>query len=85
MLGYSSFFSKCSNFNAHFKNARKNPEKDFCFSDDGASNCCVKVSIFRREYLPSVVNVLTNFVRISDRTKSDFVQLNLPRILENVG
>ena len=36
--------------------------------------------MFRREYLSSVVNVLTNSVKISDQTKTDFAQLNLPRI-----
>ena len=38
-----------------------------------------------REYLSSVVNVLTNSVKISDQTKADFVQLNLPRINEKRG
>ena len=35
--------------------------------------------MFRREYLSSVVNVLTNSVKISDHTKADFAELNLPR------
>ena len=38
-----------------------------------------------REYLSSVVNVLTNSVKISDQTKPDFVQLNLPQIHEKIG
>ena len=37
------------------------------------------------EYLSSVVNVLTNSVKISDQTIADFVQLNLPRIYEKIG
>ena len=41
--------------------------------------------MFRREYLTSVVNVLKNSVKISDLTKADFVQLNLPRIHEKLG
>ena len=41
--------------------------------------------MFRRQYLSSVVNVLTNSVKISDQTKADFVQLNLPRIHEKIG
>ena len=41
--------------------------------------------MFRREYLSSVVNVLTNSVKISDQTKSDFVLLNLPQIREKIG
>ena len=38
-----------------------------------------------REYLSSVVNVLTNSVKISDQTKADYVQLNLPQIHEKIG
>ena len=41
--------------------------------------------MFRREYLSSVVNVLTNSVKISDQSKEDFLQLNLPRIREQIG
>ena len=41
--------------------------------------------MFRREYLSSVVNVLTNSVKISDQTKADFLQLNLPSIHEKIG
>ena len=40
--------------------------------------------MFRREYMSSVVNVLTNSVEISDQTKAAFVQLNLPRIQEKI-
>ena len=39
--------------------------------------------MFQREYLSSVVNVLKKSVKISDQTKADFAQLNLPRILRN--
>ena len=63
----------------------KNREKVVCFLDNGASSCFVKLSMFRREYLPSVVNVVTNGVKISDQTKADFVQLNLVRIYEKIG
>ena len=41
--------------------------------------------MFRREYLSSVVNVLTNSVKISDQTIAYFVQLNLPKIHEKIG
>ena len=41
--------------------------------------------MFSREYLSSVVSVLTNNVKISDQTKADFLQLNLPRIHEEIG
>ena len=79
-LGYSSFYPKCSKLNAHFRKAIKYPEKVVCFLDNAASSFFVKFSMFRREYLSSVVNVLTNSVKISDNTKADYFQLNLPRI-----
>ena len=41
--------------------------------------------MFRREYLSSVVNVLKNSVKISNQTKGDFAQLNLPQIHEKIG
>ena len=41
--------------------------------------------MFRRKYLSSVVNVLTNSVKILDQTKVDFAQLNLRRIHEKIG
>ena len=41
--------------------------------------------MFRREYLSSVVNVLTNSVKISDQEKADFATLNLPQIQEKIG
>ena len=40
--------------------------------------------MFRREYLSSVVIVLTNSVKISGQTKADLFQLNLPRIYEEI-
>ena len=68
-----------------FRNAIKNPEKVFYFRDNGVSSCCEKFCMFRREYLSSVVNVLTKSLKISDETKADFFQLNLPRIHEKIG
>ena len=41
--------------------------------------------MFRREYLSSLVNLLTNSIKILDQTEADFFQLNLPRIHEKVG
>ena len=41
--------------------------------------------MFRQEYLSSVVNVLTNSLKISDQTKGDLPQLNLPQIPEKIG
>ena len=40
---------------------------------------------FQREYLSSEVNVLTKSLNISDMTKGDFFQLNLPLIYGKVG
>ena len=57
----------------------------FIFLGNGASSYCVKISIFRREYMLSVVNVLTNSVKIRDQTKADFATLNLPQIHEKIG
>ena len=41
--------------------------------------------MFQLEYMSSAVNMLTNSVKISDQTKADFAQLNLPRIDEKIG
>ena len=57
----------------------------FVFLGNGASGYCVKISMFRREYILSVVNVLTNSVKIPDPTIEDFVKLNLPQIQEKIG
>ena len=70
----------------HISEMQERIEKtSFVFLDNGASSYCVKFSMFRREYLSPVVNVLTNSVKISDQTKADLVQLNLPRIHKKVG
>ena len=57
----------------------------FVFLGNGASSYCVNFSMFRREYLSSVVNVLTKSIKISDPTIEDFVQLNLARIQKKIG
>ena len=84
-LLYSSFFPKRYKFNANLRNAIKNAEKASCLLDNGASNCFAKFSMFRPEYFSSVVNVLTNSVKMAHQTKADFPQLNLPRIHEKIG
>ena len=58
----------------------KNPEKVFCFKDNGVWTGCVKVCILREEYMYSAVNVLTNSPNVLDLTKADFFQLNLSQI-----
>ena len=72
----SSFFWKCSKFKVDFENLRKNPEKAFSFWDKYVRNGCVKLSVLRREYLSSVVNVLTNSYKSLRLTKTDFFWLN---------
>ena len=63
----------------------KNPEKDFCFKDNGVWIFCLKVCILRWEYVYSAVNVLTNSPNILDLTKADFFQLNLSQIHAKIG
>ena len=63
----------------------KNPEKVFCFKDNGVGTFCVKICILRREYVYSAVNVLTNSPNILDLTKADFFKLNLSQIPEKIG
>ena len=41
--------------------------------------------MIRLEYLSSVINVLTNSVKILDQNKAGFAQLNLPQIHEKIG
>ena len=64
---------------------KKNWENVFSFLDNGVWNSCGKFCIILREYLSSAVNVLTNSLKISDKTKADFFQLNLPRIHGKIG
>ena len=63
----------------------KNPEKVFCFKDNGVLTCCMKVCILRPEYMYSAVNELTNGPNILDLTKADFFQLNLSQIHGKIG
>ena len=41
--------------------------------------------MFQKEYMSSVVNVLTNSVKILDHTKASFAQLNLPPIHDKIS
>ena len=63
----------------------KNPEKVFCFKDNGVWTCCVNVCILRPEYMYSAVNVLTNSPNILDLTKADFFPLNLSQFHGKIG
>ena len=40
--------------------------------------------ISEREYLLSAVNVLTNSLKISDQTKTDFFQFNISEMHEKI-
>ena len=75
-LWRSSFFCKCSKFHVDFENARKSWEKAFCFWDNCFWIGCVKLSLLRRVYWSSAVNVLTNTYKALLLTKTDFFRLN---------
>ena len=68
----SSFFWKYSKFKVDFENATKNSEKAFCFWDNYVRIGCVKLSLLRKEYLSSAVNVLKNSYKALPLTKTDF-------------
>ena len=70
------FFFKCSKLNLSFRDVRKNWEKVFCFWDICIWACVNKLSLSRREYLSSAVNVLRNSSNILHITKTGFSQLN---------
>ena len=79
-LSGSPFSPKCTKFNVELKNAEKYSEKVFCFWDNSLWIGCVKLSLLRREYLSSAVNVLTNSLKILHSTNLDFSQLNYVQI-----
>ena len=51
---------------------KKKVENVFCFWNNSIWIGCVKLSVLRREYLPSELNVLKNSLKISPFTKKDF-------------
>ena len=51
-------------------------KKLFFFWDNCVRIGCVKLSLFRREYFSSAVNVLTNSYKALRLTKTDFFRLN---------
>ena len=75
-LWVSSFFWKCFKYNIDFKNGKKIPEKVFCFCDNCIWIGCFKLSLLRREYFSSTVNVLTSSLKILPITKRDFSLLS---------
>ena len=54
----------------------ENSEKGACFLDNKVRIGCVKLSLLRREYLSSAVNVLTSTYKALHLTKTDFFRVN---------
>ena len=75
-LWASSFFSKRSKFEMHFKNTAKNSEKVFCFWDNSIWISIVKLSLWRTRYFWSAANVLRTRSKISPVKKKEIFQLN---------
>ena len=55
---------------------KKKIRKSFLFGDNCVRIGYVKLSLLRREYLSSAVNVLTNSYKALHLTKTDFFRLN---------
>ena len=58
----------------------KNTEKVFGFWNKSIWSWGRKFCVLRQEYLSSAVNVLANNLKIYDKSKAVFFQLNLPEI-----
>ena len=63
---------KCSKFYLDFRNAKKKLRKGFFFGDDCIWSGCIKLSLLKREYFWTIVNVLKNSPKILPITKRDF-------------
>ena len=72
------FFWKCLKFNLHIKNAKRNRENNFSFWDNCIWIGCQKLSLLKREYLSSTVNMLTNILKNLHITKRHFLATQLP-------
>ena len=70
------FFSRCLKFDLDFKNAAKNCEKFFWFSDIFIWIGIFKLFLLRTRYFSSAASVLTSTPKISHVNKRDFFQLN---------
>ena len=66
------FFLKWWKFNGDSKNAEKNSEKMFGFSDNCIRIVSIHLSLLIRDYLSSVVNVLRKGLKNFHVSKSDF-------------
>ena len=58
-------------------------QKAFCFWDNCVRIGCVKLSLLRREYLSSAVNVLTNSYKALRLTKTDLFKCDYLEIKIN--
>ena len=76
---FSTFYSKFSEFHAHFRTAIKNLEIVFCLRDNGVW-IWIKMCKLQREYLLSAVNDLTNSLKITNQTNKNFFQFNISQI-----
>ena len=65
-------FFKCSKFNLDLENGKNKREKVCCFLDNWIWIGCVKLTQWRREYLPSAVKVLTNSSKILHSLRETF-------------
>ena len=64
-----------------FKNSEGNTQKVYCFLDKCFWIGCVKLSLLRKEYLPSAFNVLKGSPKLLYINKSNFFQLNFLLLL----
>ena len=62
--------------NVDFSNSKKNWYEVFCFRDNSIWIGCNKLSLLRREYLSSAVNLSTKSLKILHSTKRVFFELN---------
>ena len=72
----SCFFSKCLKFKLDFKNAAKNSENLFCFSDRYIEIGIFKFFLIRIKYFSSAASVLTSSPKIWYLNKRDFFWLS---------
>ena len=58
-----------------YQNCKKEAEKVFCVLHNSSALIALKLSLFKREYLSSAINVLTKCPKIFHITKTEFFQL----------
>ena len=69
------FCLNCSKLNVDFRNAIKMEKKHFSFLDNFITIGCRRFSLLLVKYFPSAVNMLTNGLKISEITRTGFLQL----------